>query len=604
VPYPQHRRPQVRSSRPHLLLVLVALALLAVAAAAAPALGYGGWRHGGATQSSCNASGCHAHKSPSNDACVSCHTGYSTSGGRLCWDCHQPGSAPGVACAGSCHLLSSSGGESFSYAVAFSHGDSPPHLGASGYGKTCVDCHGKGGAHHDATAAQAPACAKCHNGTYAKLPPASHNDGKHGDCAKCHDGMSLPSCAGCHVGSSGSGAPQITFSNSLSCDNASCHGKVKNHAGTPVSQVACTTCHASHFESLGTCTTCHPGPQSFHHATAKAVPLNDCTACHNGSIAAAPSGHQAYGNNCASCHTGMDRPKSDCASCHVGNVSSSAPQVTYSNDLSCDSVACHAKVSPHSGTPVTNAACTACHSAHYASLGACATCHSDAVKYHHAAAKSTPLADCASCHNGSIAPARVAHAGLKCTACHKAMDVPPVPATCRSCHAAATFGDANCLTCHSKNGLTGKETVHAADPAATVVCRACHAPHYADLGGCATCHRSHARTHHATATLRDTALTLTASPARVVRGKKMRVRGSLAGAAPLGRQEVLLQSRTSSAAAFRTVATATTGADGSFAKAFTLRRNTEIRAVWRAPDGAGLTQRPAVALLSVKVVRK
>jgi hypothetical protein len=601
VPYPNDRRPQVRSFR--LLLMLLALGLLAASAAAAPALGYDNWRHGGATQSTCNASGCHVHQAASNTACVNCHTGYTTSGSQMCWDCHQPGSAPSVACSGSCHLFASSGGENHSYSVAFSHGDSP-HLGASGYGKTCVDCHGKGGAHHDARAAATPTCATCHNGTFAKLPPSSHNDGQHADCAKCHDGMSLPSCAGCHVGNPTSSAPQITFSNSQSCDSASCHGKVKNHVSTPIGKAACTTCHASHFESLGACTKCHADPQAFHHGTAKAIPLNACSRCHDGSIAAAPSNHGAYGTNCATCHTGMNRPAQQCASCHVGNSSSGAPQVTYSKDLSCGAASCHAKVVPHSGTPVANATCATCHAAHYETLGTCATCHGDPVKYHHGSAKAPGPTDCTSCHDGSIAAAKVAHAGLKCTACHEGMKVPPVPATCQSCHEAKTFGGASCTSCHAKDGFIGKETVHASNPGATVACTTCHQPHYQDLGVCATCHGSHAQTHHSTATLSDATLTLSSTPARVVKGKQMRVRGTLAGTAPLVGQEVLLQSRTSSSAAFVTVATAKTGAKGAFAKALTLQKRTEFRAVWRAPGGAALTYRPAVTLLSVKVWRK
>jgi hypothetical protein len=352
VPYPNDRRSEVRSPRLlHLLLLALVLVVTSVVFAG-PALGLESWRHGTATsQSTCNASGCHSDganiNNATNAACLQsgCHAGLTTSGGQKCWGCHQPGHAPTGGCTGSCHLFQA-GGEGGSYSTAFSHG-STPHLGASGYGKTCWDCHGSGGAHHDARAETEPVCTDCHNGTLARSPPASHNDGQHTTCTNCHTGMSIPSgdCKSCHVGNPSSGGPQITYTNALTCADATCHGKVKNHVGTPISQAACTSCHTAHYESLGACTKCHADPQTFHHGTAKAIPLNQCATCHNGTVAQAPSGHSTYGVNCTSCHTGMNRPdQNDCASCHVNHPGSAAPQISFSGTKTCADPVCHAKV--------------------------------------------------------------------------------------------------------------------------------------------------------------------------------------------------------------------------------------------------------------------
>lgn len=720
MPYRNDRRPEVRSAR--LFLPLLALVFLfTCVAGAGPALGYESWRHAGAGESTCNSSGCHQDRTPSNTACTTanCHGGLTTSGSQLCWQCHEPGNAPTVDCAGTCHLYRANG-DNPSYDVAFTHGASP-HLGASGYGKTCVDCH-QDGVHHDAAAATEPSCVDCHNGTLAKLPPASHNDGQHTDCASCHDGMSLPSCAGCHVGNPSSGGPQITYTNSLGCDDAGCHGKIKNHVGTDISQAACTDCHTEHYASLGTCTTCHKDPQSFHHGTATAIPLSQCVTCHDGSIAAAPSNHTGFGSECASCHTGMDLPSlDDCAMCHVGKPGSTAPQVTYTgtlacadsgchakvknhagtpitkascttchkahyevlgtcttchddsdgyhhgaarpiplndcagchdgviasapaghtaygadctschkgmdipsgqcmtchdkaqgkvpavtftNDLSCGDASCHAKVRNHQGTSIAKAACTTCHEQHYTSLGTCSTCHGDATKYHHGTTEATPLTRCEGCHDGKIAPAKQSHAGAACSVCHDDMTPAAVPATCQTCHTAATFGTDKCTACHSKDsGLFGdKEQVHAKDP--SVACTTCHKPMYTDAGGCATCHSSHAGAHHGTATPAASTLKAALSDKRIKKGARIRLSGTLMGASgALAGQKVAVQARTSSKAAYRTVSTLTTKADGSFGRLLRPRTSTQYRLLFTAPGDTGLAQKPAVKLLKVTVRR-
>ena len=694
-------------------LILIAL-LLALLVAATPASAYEDWEHGGAGESTCDVSGCHKDKPATSAACVQsgCHAGYTTSGPKKCWDCHAPGSAPSVSCAGSCHLLQGNG-DNPSYPTAFTHG-ATPHLGASGYGKTCVDCHGAGNPHHDVAVGHQPTCAECHNGSIAKLPPAGHNDGKHTNCTSCHVGMNRPSgdCASCHVGNLGSAGPQIAYSNSPACGDAGCHGKVKNHVGTSISAAACTTCHTQHYKSLGACTKCHANPRSFHHGTAKATPLAACATCHDGSIAAAPKGHAGYGANCVACHTGMNRPSGDCATCHA-KPRGTWPAVVSTNPLSCADARCHAKVANHSGTLITHAPCTTCHTAHYKSLGACTkchanprsfhhgtakatpltdcagchngslasahgnhgklksctpchgaamrrpsvpgvcitchdvgtttstsclasgchtstklhapgpaggvdcngchstthfkaiasctTCHPDRVGYHHRGVKTTPLADCGSCHDGKIASAKKAHAGLPCAKCHTGMARPPVPATCQDCHDVQSFGTKTCTTCHSKTGMIGKETVHATDPAATVSCTTCHKKHYQGLGACNTCHGGHAETHHGTVTLADTQLKLVARPARIKAHKKATLKGTLrSGDQALAAQSVLIQ-RKVKGGLFKKVAVVTTDADGRFSRVVKPRVGTVYRAVWRAA-GAYVTQlRPAIDSVKLRV---
>jgi hypothetical protein len=182
------------------------------------------------------------------------------------------------------------------------------------------------------------------------------------------------------------------------------------------------------------------------------------------------------------------------------------------------------------------------------------------------------------------------------------MTRPPVPATCRNCHDAQTFGDVTCTTCHSTSGSIGKETVHAADPAATVSCATCHQAHYEDLGACDTCHGGHAETHHGTATLSDTRLTLTARPAMIRARKNATLRGTLqVGATTLASQSVLIQARKAKGGSFRKVALVTTGADGRFSRMVKPRVGTVYRAVWRPAGAYVVQQRPAVVTVRLRV---
>ncbi len=603
-----NRRTQhLSTTRTTSLLLILSGLLLALLFAAAPASAYEEWNHSTATgKRSCNSSGCHDESTSSNAACLAsgCHASLTTSGGERCWRCHAPGQNTSTwqtasGCTSDCHLEL---GDKRSYATAFTHGTTP-HLGASGYGKSCVDCHGVGTVHHDAAAGHQPTCAECHNGTTAKLPPASHNDGKHTSCATCHVGMSKPTtdCAACHVGNPGSGGPQIAYTNDLACGDARCHGKVANHAGTPISAAACITCHTEHYATLGACTKCHTDPQSFHHATATARPLSDCAGCHNGTIAATPPNHGSYGTSCATCHTGMNKPPSDCLACH-DKAQGGVPAVVYTNDLTCGDARCHTMVPSHSGTPIKAVACTTCHTAHYEGLGACATCHAHSQSFHHGTAKATPLVDCTACHDGTIAPAKQSHDGQSCAACHTGMATPPVPATCQNCHDPQIFGDVTCTACHSTSGMIGKETIHAANPGATVSCTTCHTAHYRDLGTCDSCHGSHAETHHGTATLADTQLKLAVTPAIVKAHKKATLKGSLRAAGKaLAAQKVLIEARPLKGGSFKKVATVKTGADGRFSRGVRPRVGTEYRAVWRPAGASVVQQRPAVVTVKLKV---
>jgi len=605
----------VRPSSPRTffpLLILIAL-LLALVAAAAPASAYEKWEHGGATESTCDVSGCHKKAPSSNTACLAsgCHAAFTSSGGEKCWQCHRPGqsmtsSQTASGCTATCHMEL---GDKNAYATSFTHGTTP-HLGASGYGKTCTGCHGvsvsksdpDGSPHHNTAAGHQPTCAECHNGTTAKLPPSSHNDGKHTNCSTCHVGMNKPTtdCAACHVGNPGSGGPQIAYSNSPACGDAACHGKIANHSGTPITAAPCITCHTEHYATLGTCTKCHTDPQSFHHGTATPKPLSDCVGCHNGTIAATPPNHVSYGTSCTTCHTGMNKPPSDCLACH-DKAQGGVPAVVYTNDLTCGDARCHTMVPKHSGTPIKNVACTTCHKAHYESLGTCATCHSDPTKFHHGTTAATPLVDCTGCHDGTIAPAKQAHAGQSCSACHEGMARPPVPATCHNCHDAQTFGAVTCTTCHSTTGMIGKETIHATDPAATVSCTTCHEKHYEDLGACNTCHGSHAETHHGTATLADTQLTLAARPAKIKARTKATLKGRLlADGKALASQKVQIQ-RKLKGGSFKNVAIVKTGADGRFSRVVKPRVTTRYRAVWRPAGAYVVQQRPAVVTVRLRV---
>ncbi len=187
------------------------------------------------------------------------------------------------------------------------------------------------------------------------------------------------SCSSCHVGRTGTSAPQVTYTNTLACADARCHGKVVNHGATPIAAAPCSSCHASHYQALGGCQTCHPDPQGFHHRTATARRLADCAGCHDGGIAAARATHGTFA--CSACHDGMGRPTMPavCSQCHPA---------TRFGTATC--TACHSpggmtgREQVHTATPKAGVTCTTCHAGHNADLGTCRTCHGMVPEAHHA----------------------------------------------------------------------------------------------------------------------------------------------------------------------------------------------------------------------------
>jgi hypothetical protein len=376
-------------------LLLAAILLTAFLVFVAPASAYDTFNHATATSKSSCTAGCHAGTTPTNATCTRCHTGFAARGTQKCWDCHAPGQTTSswqlaAGCTGTCHVSTKASGRP-SYTTAYAHA-ATVHLGASGYGKTCVGCHGVSAGsgtpgtspHHDAVDSPAPACADCHEGVIASAPTG--HQGRSTVCASCHTGMDRPSgdCAACHVGAAGTTAPQIAYTNTLACADAGCHGKVANHAGTPIGSTACSTCHAAHYETLGVCQTCHRDPQTLHHGTATARPLTDCAGCHGGGIAAAKVSHSTLA--CSVCHTDMTRPAvpAVCSQCHLSKKFGTA---------TC--TACHSlagltrREQIHNETPNAGVGCSSCHSGHNADLGVCTTCHGLVPEAHHGVAAMT-----------------------------------------------------------------------------------------------------------------------------------------------------------------------------------------------------------------------
>jgi hypothetical protein len=467
--------------------------------AVAPAHAYQGWQHGTAVGKRSCTTGCHAGQPPTNATCTRCHSGFATTADRWCWTCHEPGQSTSgwqvaTGCTASCHLWTAVT-ESPSYVTSFAHAQSV-HLGAAGYDKSCIDCHGV---------------------------------------------------------------------------------------------------------SLGTAA---PGTSPHHDAVDRPPPA--CATCHDGVIASAPGGHDAFGDVCATCHDGMDRPSGECAACHVGVSGSSIPQIDYTNDLACADAACHGALEVHSGAPVDDLPCTVCHSAHYAELALCEVCHPEPRSYHHDRATAWPLADCSGCHDGGVAVGQASHGTVPCVLCHVSMDRPDEPAVCLQCHFRGKFGAAVCTTCHAETGLAGMEQVHTATPAAGFTCARCHDGHLVDLGTCDSCHGRAPEVHHNTATILTSTLTLWVSPDSVVpAGAPALVLGSLKGSrgAPVAGASVLLQESRLGREGFADVVTLFTDGDGGFSLPVTPVRGAVYRAVFRGLPSAAAVQEPALAEATVRVAQ-
>lgn len=445
-------------------------AVLALAFAAAPAHAFFGWEHGTAT----DCVSCHTTvgQDPTSAVCQTCHTAqFKLTAGQTCWTCHAPGAdtsalRTSAACASSCHLFSESAHD---FVVPFTHGGSP-HLGASGFGKTCVDCHAVSTSatdpgnspHHSGVTTPTPACADCHNGTLASAK-TSH-DGV--QCASCHDGMNRPAtpsvCLRCHT------TIGYSSSNPRTCTDSSCHGPQAVHTATPALTQTCVDCHTAeatgHFTGLGTCTTCHPDLNGYHHGIAKAVPLANCATCHNGTIASAHQNHSTVTPACTVCHgVSMSVPSVPgvCSTCHAPATFGTAVCTT-----------CHSKTGVfkqeqiHNNTLSESALCGACHAGYKKHAGKlqCNACHTTVAAFHHGTGTTPGFKTCTQCHSKKHAGRALAKS--TCVRCHTGTAPTGKP---RAQHSSTIRRTQNCAICH--RGLQ----VHAKSRRASMTCYSCHA---------------------------------------------------------------------------------------------------------------------------------
>ena len=260
-----------------------------------------------------------------------------------------------------------------------------------------------------------------------------------------------------------------------------------------------------------------------HVPLAVAVLVLLCAAAAALTLSAAPAAaFDAWGHDgastCASCHNGQPLtdatcttfchgsryksfPGRQCWSCHVPGEDT-APLSTPSTACSQD---CHVwdPATVDYTIPFTHGALPHDGAAGYGRT--CLDCHQTSVSIvdpdgspHHSG-QTTPPPTCEDCHNGVDAVAQVTHDGNPCTSCHTGMNLPPVPATCTTCHAATTFGTQNCLACHATQ-------VHNLKPQAPA-CSDCHGSAYRQHAGkvaCVTCHTGIAAFHHGQSTTSTT----------------------------------------------------------------------------------------------------
>jgi hypothetical protein len=331
----------------------------------------------------------------------------------------------------------------------------------------------------------------------------------------------------------------------------------------------------------------------WKHSSAQDEGACDGSGCHVESTSSNTS--------CIGCHTSFTTSGGQkCWQCHRPGQSMTTLQTAAGCSSSCHLEAgdrnSYATAFTHGTAPhvgASSAPCTTCHGVSGGAKAPGTSPHHDAVD--------SAAPTCAKCHDGTMASAKQGHAGYACEICHAGMTRPSVPAVCNGCHAAQRFGAVTCTACHSATGMTGKETIHTTDPAATVSCTTCHQKHFEDLGACDTCHGSHAETHHGTATLSGTRLTIAAKPAKIRARAKAMLKGKLlAGATPLASQSVLIERRLKDGS-FKKVAVVTTRADGRFSRVVGPRVSTTYRVVWRPAGALMLQQRPAIVTVKLRV---
>jgi len=141
---------------------------------------------------------------------------------------------------------------------------------------------------------------------------------------------------------------------------------------------------------------------------------------------------------------------------------------------------------PHLGAGLPYGECLDCHETSVSIVDPGASAHHDGYDWQ--------APECLDCHDGVLAGAQESHGAAGCEACHEGMDRPASPAACYRCHAAATFGGQDCVTCHSSQ-------VHDATPAVRA-CTGCHTGYRQHAGAvaCAKCHTNAPKAHHGTAT--------------------------------------------------------------------------------------------------------
>jgi len=303
----------VKGQRHHAVLAVAVLvfvcaaALLAVALAAPPARAFSAWQHDGAVGCVCHNSG-----TPTDATCTACHTGgFKSVPGNVCWSCHYPGqdtstlSTPASACSQQCHLYSS---VDKAYTIPFTHG-SNPHLGSTGPGVTCLDCHQTsvafndpdGSPHHSGQPPQFTQCTVCHTGFQKHAGAVA--------CTRCHttavafhlyeaSSPGFKQCKACH--SMKHQGKKIALSKCAGCHKGSGPGPalVAQHSANVTKGYVCKLCHSQHVHASSrgsglTCRSCHKGT---YHAKQKLPGWSVCKRCHTAAA------HHSNGFACGTCH--------------------------------------------------------------------------------------------------------------------------------------------------------------------------------------------------------------------------------------------------------------------------------------------------------------
>jgi len=381
----------------------------------------------------------------------------------------------------------------------------------------CSDCHDIGnfttfaGIVYNHAGIDPANCAACHD-TGIATPKTSNHIPARDDCSVCHeftDSFSFSNflttihpditqgCEGCHT-------PPIFPTNS---------DLVNGTDHLPTDQ-DCDVCHTNimfapsifdHVGVSGNCASCHDGSSAYVALGARGMtqtPIHqntsgDCAVCHNTTSFADAfvdhAGPDVVGNQCESCHNGVDatgkdaKPDhvttaQDCGVCHVpGGTFTPA---LFNHDGIVDNCG-----SCHNGTDATGKAAKV-DPPHIPTSEDCSVCHTP-TSFANAHFDHQDIVDnCGTCHNGT-------------TATGKSGSHVPTNADCSDCHVTtgfvpATFDHAgivdNCESCHDTGFATGKGDNHLAT---NQDCGVCHNPtgfvpatfdHTGITDDCSSCH--------------------------------------------------------------------------------------------------------------------